>query len=136
MGAVTNVYNGRFDLGELITRVSTQKLAPEHGDEKTALDSVYSLFDITRDILHKNGMKCNDFTKVAIIVLNQVVRPFTAKWHKLSIAGAFSHLEECKSFRTELEELQIKLRGYTRLLASMAKVEDLTNIELDENRRD
>lgn len=114
---------------ELITRVSTQRLPDNHGDEQTALDSIFKLFEITRDILHKEGMKCKEFTKVAVIVLNQVVRPFTAKWHKLSIAGAFSDAEQCSIFRTELEELQTKLRNYTKLLANMAKVEDLTDIQ-------
>ena len=114
---------------ELITRVSTQSLLPEHGDEKSALDSIYKLFSITREILHDYGMKCNDFTKLAIVVLNQVIRPFTSKWHKVCLAGAFSDPEHCKNFRIELEELQEKLRAYTNLLANMAKVEDLTNLE-------
>ena len=33
---------------ELLTRIATQPLDAEHGDEKTALDSVFSLFAITR----------------------------------------------------------------------------------------
>ncbi|XWX62428.1 hypothetical protein AusDCA_2539 [Desulfitobacterium sp. AusDCA] len=118
---------------ELITRVSTQRLAPDHGDEQTTLKSIYSLFEITRGILHNYGMKCEDFTKLAVIILNQVVRPFTTKWHKLSIENAFSDSEQCILFRKDLEELQIKLRGYTRMLASMAKVEDLTDMELIED---
>lgn len=43
---------------ELITRILTQNLEYEDGDEKTALDSVYSLFPTTRDILKKNGREC------------------------------------------------------------------------------
>ena len=68
---------------ELITRTLTQELRDEDGDEKTALDSVHSLFPITREILKSKGRKCEAFTKIAVIVLNQIVRPFTAKWHKL-----------------------------------------------------
>ena len=30
-----------------------------------------------------------EFSKIAIPVLNQVVRPFTARWHRESLAGAF-----------------------------------------------
>jgi hypothetical protein len=33
---------------ELLTRITTQPLAPEHGDETTALESVHDLFPITR----------------------------------------------------------------------------------------
>jgi hypothetical protein len=113
---------------ELITRISTQRLDFDHGDEKAALESIYKLFDITRKILHNNGRGCKEFTRLAVIILNQVIRPFTAKWHKLSLAGAFSDPEQCQKFRNELENLQSYLRNYTALLAEMAKVEDLTDI--------
>jgi len=66
---------------ELITRIATQRLDENTGDEETALNSVYSLFDITRTVLKEKGRNAPNFTKIAIIVLNQVIRPFTAKWH-------------------------------------------------------
>jgi hypothetical protein len=37
----------------------------------------------------------------------------------------------CKEFRTELADLQKDLRKYTRGLADMAQVEDLTGISMD-----
>ena len=104
------------------------------GDEKTALDSVYSLFGTTRGILHRRGRSAIQFSKVAIPVLNQVVRPFTAKWHKESLAGAFKEPARCAEFRAELEELQEELRNYNRLLARIADVEDLTDLEQVEVR--
>ena len=69
---------------ELLTRITTQNLHIEHGDEMTALTSIHSIFSITRDVMKNNGRHCIEFTKIAIVVLNQVVRPFTAKWHGLS----------------------------------------------------
>src|SRR5437588_4982131 len=66
---------------ELLTRITTQPLPEKHGDEKTALDSVYNLFPMTREILKRKGRECEQFTKLAVVVLNQIVRPFTAKWH-------------------------------------------------------
>ena len=114
---------------ELLTRIATQPLDPTHGDEKTALDSVYSLFAITRKVLKNNTRKCTEFTKIAIVVLNQVIRPFTAKWHRLYLQGAFADSARCEEFRTELEVLQITLRKYTKMLADMAGVEDLTTLE-------
>src|SRR5260370_27480478 len=74
---------------ELLTRITTQALPAEHGDEKTALDSVYSLFPTTRIILNRNGKECVSFAKIAIPVLNQILRPFTSKWHKASLDCAF-----------------------------------------------
>ena len=100
-----------------------------HGDEKTALDSVFSLFAITRQVLKSNTRDCTEFAKIAIIILNQVIRPFTAKWHKLSLQNAFSNPTSCSEFREELVALQNILRKYAKMLADMAGVEDLTSLE-------
>lgn len=116
---------------ELLTRITTQPLNPEDGDEATALESIHSIFGITRDILREKGWKAENFTKISIIVLNQIIRPFTAKWHKRSIDGAFQDKEKCIEFRKELSELQKQLIQYARMLADLACVEDLT--EMDEN---
>lgn len=118
---------------EMLTRITTQRLQPDHGDEKTALDSIHNLFSLTREIIKRHGRDCIEFTKIAIVILNQVVRPFTAKWHKLSLEDAFSNKKKCLTFRKELEKLQIDLCNYTRMLANMAGVEDLTNLENTDN---
>lgn len=115
---------------ELLTRVATQPLDDKHGDEKTALNSVFSLFDITRQVLKNHSRQCGEFSKIAIVVLNQVVRPFTAKWHKLSLSGCFDDAEQCTIFRQELSALQVELKKYTKMLADMAGVEDLTELEI------
>lgn len=119
---------------ELLTRVSTQYLAPAHGDEKTALESIHKLFDLTRNTLKTRGRHCNEFAKIAIVVLNQVVRPFTAKWHKESLGGAFEDPARCQEFREELSGLQADLRQYTKMLAHMGKVENLTKLEKTESK--
>lgn len=114
---------------ELITRVATQDLLPEHGDEGTALTSIYQLFDITREVIKRKGRHCESFTKLAIIVLNQRIRPFTAKWHRISVQGGLTDAAHCEQFRDELVELQAVLRTYSRMLADVAGVEDLTTLE-------
>ena len=114
---------------ELLTRITAQPLPVEYGDEKTALDSVYSLFVTTREVIREYGPECINFTKIAIVVLNQVVRPFTAKWHRKSLAGDLEDETEHAVFRQELTALQEELRKYSRMLADIAGVEDLTEIE-------
>ena len=114
---------------EMLTRIVTQPLPPESGDEKTALDSIHALFALTRDILRRHGPETIQFTKIAIPVLNQVVRPFTAKWHNQSLAGVFDDDEKRQAFRQELAILQEELRNYNRMLADIAGVEDLTDLE-------
>jgi hypothetical protein len=115
---------------ELLTRITTQHLPVEHGDEKTALDSVFTIFPLTREILRKHGPGSNEFAKLAIPVLNQIIRPYTAKWHRLSLAGAFNDKARCEEFRAELSALQPQLCHYTQALAAMAGVEDLTELEM------
>jgi hypothetical protein len=114
---------------ELLTRITAQYLSPEDGDEKAALDSVHAIFPLTREILRRQGSGCGEFAKLAIPVLNQMIRPFTAKWHRLSLVGAFQDRDRCCEFRDELGMLQPRLRNYTRALAAMAQVEDLTALE-------
>ena len=114
---------------EMLTRVATQPLPAESGDDEAALQSVYAVAVATRDILKKHGRGSIQFSKVAVPVLNQVVRPFTAKWHKQSLEGAFRHENKCAEFRTELQSLQIQLSNYNRLLADIAGVEDLTDLD-------
>ena len=114
---------------ELLTRITTQELDVNDGDEKTALDSIYSLFSITRSIIKGNGRDCIEFTKIAVVVLNQVIRPFTARWHRAALGGGFDDPAVCAEFRTALQGLQVVLRRYTAMLSEMAGVEDLTELE-------
>ena len=104
-------------------------LNTQHGDENTALDTIYNLFPLTREIIKRHGRDCIEFAKIAVIVLNQLVRPFTEKWHRESLKGAFKKKQKCDEFRRELTQLQTKLRQYTKMLAEMAGVEDLSQIE-------
>ena len=117
---------------EMLTRVATQPLPAGHGDEQTALDSIYSLFSTTREILRRRGRKTIRFSQIAIPVLNQVVRPFAAKWHRESLAGAFEKPAKCEEFRQDLVSLQTDLHNYNRMLASIADVEDLSDLEQQE----
>ena len=83
------------------------------------------------EILRRKGRGCVEFTKIAVIVLNQVVRHFTAKWHKISSEGAFENAERREAFREDLGALQKDLRNYTGLLAEIAQVEDLSGLSFD-----
>lgn len=114
---------------ELLTRITTQALPTDSGDEESALKSIYSLFKTTRKVLKEQGQDCVEFTKLAIIVLNQIVRPFTARWHPKMLAGDLQDPQECFVFRTELVKLQTDLRKYSSALADLAEVEDLTDLE-------
>jgi hypothetical protein len=113
---------------EMLTRIVTQPLDEETGDLKSALTSVHALFPLTRDVLKRRGRDCVEFTKIAVVVLNQVVRPFTARWHALAQTDALSDPNMQRKFRAELAALQGILRNYTRALADIAQVEDMTSL--------
>ena len=117
---------------EMLTRIVTQPLPSEDGDDQTALESVYSLFPATRETLRRYGPEAVEFGKIAIPILNQQIRPFTAKWHRLSLRGAFDDDAQRQEFREELEDVQKKLRNYNRMLAEVADVEDITDLESTE----
>ena len=115
---------------EMLLRVVTQPLPSEGGEESTALNSIYALFPVTRQILQRRGRSTVSFSKVAIPIMNQVVRPFTTKWHPQSLTGALGDPEKRIEFRRDLEALQSDLRNYSRLLAQIAAVEDLTDLTM------
>ncbi len=73
---------------ELATRISTIPLNDDSGLIREALSSLYSLFGTTRDILKRHGPAAAtashgnvSFGMLATTVLNEVVRPYVAKWH-------------------------------------------------------
>jgi hypothetical protein len=49
------------------------------------------------------------------------------------LAGAFQDADRCREFRADVAVLQPLLRNYTRALAAMAQVEDLTALEAVES---
>lgn len=113
---------------ELLTRVTTQALQSDEGTEEAALASIHSIFKTTREVLKNHGRDCIQFSKVAIVILNQVVRPFTSKWHRKFGEGSLDDAEKA-AFRSDLVDLQEKLVAYTHMLSEIAGVEDITALE-------
>jgi Patatin-like phospholipase len=103
---------------QMVSRITTQQLGYLEGVEKTALKSVYDLFEHTRTIC---TVQCGarHFSILAWHVLNTHVRPFTAKWHPVSERGMLSALDTTDEFRAELEALQGLLRHFAILLAHL-----------------
>lgn len=104
---------------ELRTRIATQPLPHRSGDEGTALKSIFDLFQLSRGII-KQHFGCTHVATLTVWVLNQHVRPFTARWHAASVEGRLASADIRFHFRAELAQLQPKLREFTRLLALIA----------------
>ncbi|CAH1199998.1 hypothetical protein NTGBS_40071 [Candidatus Nitrotoga sp. BS] len=62
-------------------------------------------------------------------MLNQIMRPLKARWHKLALEDGLQDVQQCQQFRNDLSALQTQLKKYTGMLADMAGVEDLSELE-------
>lgn len=105
---------------EMRTRIASQTLEFQSGDESSALSSVYKLFEISRNLI-KAHPQCTHFAALTVYVLNVKVRPFTAYWHKISLSGTLSAADVRYQFRHQLRELQRALRVFSVLLGLLAE---------------
>ena len=125
---------------ELVTRIAVQPLEVDQGLVREAMNSLYSLFGTTREVLKAAGPDVGASREsvggIAIAVLNNGLRPFLAKWHPLLQAWEArrpvgvspkeheqSWSEEPK-LRSELEVLRGGLEDYAKALATIAGVEE------------
>lgn len=106
-------------LTELRTRISTQPLPYQFGVEARALESMWEVFGEAREAIKKNA-GCEEFAARATEVLNVVVRPLTAKWHRALEEGRLNGRDGADEFRGELQGVQQKLRAFANELHVMA----------------
>lgn len=130
---------------ELITRISVAELDSEEGLLREALSSLYSLFEITREILKTYGTSVAkpkgenpiSFGYLSVAILNTVIRPVLAKWHPLLLdheskkpknISTVAHEKEWESYkelRQVLNTTRLILIQYANLLAQVADVPNL-----------
>ena len=125
---------------ELVTRIAVEPLTQDEGLYREELNSLYSLFATTREILKEAGPSMGASQKsvggLAIAVLNKGLRPFLAKWHprlqdwegkrSLEVSPKVHELNwsEVTSFQSELTKLRENLIVYAQALAAIAGVEE------------
>jgi hypothetical protein len=125
---------------ELVTRIAVQPMAEDLGTIREALNSLYTLFGSTREILRKAGPKVgashDSVGGIAIAVLNNGLRPFLSKWHPLLQNWEVQRSEEVSTqvhekdwelepeLRKELEALRKSLEKYAQALAKISGIED------------
>ena len=103
---------------QLSTRITTQPLHYRSGDEETAASSVHKLFDTTRELLVAHP-KAAAFDVVAKFLLNDILRPYTARWHLWMVDERFADERTRRQFRYELKQLQPRLIEFGELLRLM-----------------
>lgn len=110
----------RWLKAELDTRITTQTLHYRAGDEETAAENVRSLFPLTRKLLSEHQAALA-FEVSALFLLNCVVRPNTARWHRWMVDGKFGD-EVCRRrFRYEMKGLRPQLQAFAELLGLLSQ---------------
>lgn len=123
---------------ELVTRIAVQPLATKEGLMREALNSLYTLFGSTREILRKAGPNVGASREsvggISIAVLNNGLRPVLSKWHPMlqewevtKVAGVSASAHEKAwseeaALRKELNKLREDLQEYANALAEIAGV--------------
>ncbi|MFI8233466.1 hypothetical protein ACIGDI_32035 [Streptomyces sp. NPDC085900] len=118
---------------ELVTRVSVVPLRAEEGLLREAMDSLYSLFATTRDVLRRHGPEVAEpkrngqynFGYLAVAMLNFGIRPLLASWHP-ALENWESQRPDDRSRRDherswpEADDLRAALQDTRRILAAYA----------------
>lgn len=76
-------------LVEMVTRTAVAPLRRNEGVLREALDSIHSLFAVTREVLRSHGPEVArdkgdgnpSLATVAAVILNGVIRPMLSTWH-------------------------------------------------------
>lgn len=130
---------------ELVTRISVADVSKSDYLLRESLESLHTLFDITRSILRKYGPAIakpnNDrvlsLGYLAITILNSILRPFLSKWHPLlqdyesqkpTIISSLQHernWQHYHEFRKELKQIQSSIYEYGNVLAEVSGVAPL-----------
>lgn len=107
---------------DLCTRITTRPLPDGHGDEREALDSLYTVFTNARYVLENTKNK--KILTLVIKIMEFGIRPFITKWHTEQKNDRL----DVKEFRKELRNLQMTLKHLTKELGEEAGFFDLITI--------
>src|SRR5262249_48968152 len=114
---------------EIATRIATKPLHYRSGDEETAPESVHSLFPKARELIEEHP-RAKEFSRIALQMLNETLRPYTARWHGWITESSgdqgkpklrFRDEVTRRMFRAELRELQPRLIGYEKAFKALSK---------------
>ncbi|GAA2611548.1 hypothetical protein [Paractinoplanes durhamensis] len=117
---------------ELATRVAVRPLEEGQGFAREALNSLYTLFGTTRQVLRQAGPEIADGPEalgpLAIRILNEGLRPFMVRWHteltafEASVPSGESGWPRRAEFDKDLQRVQAELGIYVEMLAKLAGV--------------
>lgn len=117
---------GRYSLGdrdaswalsvELKTRIATIQLPEDKGQDRAALNSLYSLFQSDRKFRRQYGPDIAQYEKLVDECFTNNLRPFMTYWHKALIEGEAKGVE----FRQDLVPIQEQLNSLLNKLNSIA----------------
>ncbi len=123
---------------ELATRVGSQPFNPATGSLRAVLESLYSVFALTRSILREAGPDVarteNSFGPLAIRFLTEVLAPFLLKWNEplqeyeghrqpeIPIIGHEQRWDRYVDMCRDVDDIRPTINGYVNALANIAGV--------------
>jgi hypothetical protein len=125
---------------ESATRISIQRLGEDSGLVREAMNSLYTLFTTTREILtqaqpSRRTGRNPTVEHLAVAMLNNEIRPFLAKWHPRLRAWEMSHKDQPEhswpenlDCRSELGEMQERLISYTVSFGELAGIPNVNDV--------
>ncbi len=150
-------------LVELVTRTAIVSSGDGEGSDAAVLSSLYSLFGTAREVLKEHGVDTGadhadgslSFATVSVRVLNEILRPFTTKWHPVLEAHAAACPDgtgaadwerngirkdggpqyDHRGFRRDLAIVQARLRDYIFELSRAAGTNEFGSTVLADVRR-
>jgi hypothetical protein len=120
---------------ERATRGAARPLEEGQGFAREALNSLYTLFGTTRQVLREAGPEIADGPEalgpLAIRIINEGLRPFMVRWHtelrRYEAAQGSAPSDESgwqlrAEFDADLQQVQRELAVYVEMLAKLAGV--------------
>ena len=125
---------------ELNTRIAVRPFDRENSRVRTALDSLHSLFGLTRQVLRDSGPEVahgpKSFGPLAIEILNKGIAPFTSRWHyrleaheemRPENVSAFDHERSWKHYPKIIEELEALQRELDKYVTALSEIAGIVN---------
>lgn len=107
---------------ELVGMLSVQTNQPDLGDERTILNSLYSLYIKGQQaLIRSKGSR--SICELIIPINEEVLHPFLKRWFGIKKSGEL--LLKNKDFGKELVELQKVLREHAKLISGATSLPDL-----------
>ena len=114
---------------ELLTRVATQSLPKDSGNDAAIMQSFSQLLDISKKLPHPEHVDHPSAIGLLLQrVVSRIVKPFLSNWGPYCMLDKFETKQQ-GLMRTELVEVQDNLQRLSGILSEICGTEDLSKLK-------